>query len=485
MLTSLITAVISFSLSLASTVILILSYSNLPEKLPLFYSLVWGERRLIPTPYLFVFPAAAILFTCINISLSRKVKKHAFKNQPVNIYWLLLLLAVVTALLLNFGLLFSIVTVTPSLNPLFGSIFEPLLVQVPFFEIVPPFAVALAVSFLTTPFVIAACLFLGIVDDPEREHPAILHNKKISRGGAVPVFLGLLVSTILFLDLSKSVVGMLVAAGFAVTVGVLDDKWDINPYLRFLSQLLLVTVIIVSGIGISFVNNPLNGVIRLDQIDLAFNFYGEHHILLPADIITAFWIIFAANMISWSNGVDGQFPGIVSIAAAVIGMLSLRFVGYEPAQIVPAKISFATAGAVLGTLPFVWHRARIFYGFGATSLGIVLAVLSIMTGAKLATAVLILLVPILDSLAAVSRRLLRGQSPFWGDSEHLHHQLLHRGWTQQQVALLYWVLTAVSGAVALLTAGKSKALAILSGAVVVGLILVFFNSALFLKKSQK
>ncbi len=481
----LITLVLSISVSLFALIIFALVYARLPDKVPLFYSLVWGSQRLISKQILFCLPLLSLLFTILNISLANVIKSCSLENQPAKVYWLPLVLAVLTAFLLNLGGVFSASIATPPGN-LFDLGMSGKEITGSYISVIAlPFLTALIVSALATPVVMQLCRYLKIIDSPQRKHPAILHSKPVPRAGALPVFLGILVSSALFLSFGKDVVGTLLAAGIAILVGVIDDRWDINPYIRFVSQIFLVLVIIASGIGITFINNPLNGVIRLDQIDIPLNLFGEHHILLPADLITAFWIIFVANMISWSNGVDGQFPGIVSVASVVIGLLSLRYVGHEPAQIVPAKIAFATTGAILGTVPFVWHPARIFYGFGATSLGVILAVLSIMTGAKVATAVLILLVPILDSVAAVSRRILKGQSPFWGDSEHLHHHLLNRGWSQSQVALFYWLLTGICGAVALLTAGKSKALAILSGGTLVGLLLVLFNFAGFLKPGQK
>jgi len=259
----------------------------------------------------------------------------------------------------------------------------------------------------------------------------------------------------------------------ATITGVLDDKYNLNPYLRlFFLMPLAVAFVVGAGIGITSFSNPFGGIIRLDIIDIQLNILGEHHIFLLADIFAFLWILWVMNMLSWSNGVDGQFPGIVIIACVVVGILALRFVSFDPSQLKLATLAFISAGATLGTLPFSWHPAKIFYGFGATMLGLILATLSILSGAKVATALLILIVPTLDALFTVLRRLQEGRSPVWADKEHLHHRLLGIGWSHQRVAVFYWVLTAAFGILALYSSGKTKLLSILAGVGLLAFLLI-------------
>src|SRR5205085_2885153 len=119
------------------------------------------------------------------------------------------------------------------------------------------------------------------------------------------------------------------------------------------------------------------------------------------------------NMINWSKGVDGQMEGVVLVAAFTIGALSLKlFNGGDPNQLTIATLSFITAGAALGLMIFNWHPAKIIPGQGAsTILGLMIATLSILSGAKLATALLALLIPTTDFFYTFFRRILSGKSP--------------------------------------------------------------------------
>jgi len=111
------------------------------------------------------------------------------------------------------------------------------------------------------------------------------------------------------------------------------------------------------------------------------------------DIITGLWIIWVMTMLNWSKGVDGQMPGIVAISALVIGVLSLRFPYLDAASLIDAKLSFIITGASLAFLIFNFYPAKIFPGYSATSMYLLLAVVSILSSAKLATAILVMGVP--------------------------------------------------------------------------------------------
>ena len=128
------------------------------------------------------------------------------------------------------------------------------------------------------------------------------------------------------------------------------------------------------------------------------------------------------NMLNWSKGVDGQMPGIVAISAIIIGILSLRFspFGCRRALLRQRYLSYI-AGASLGFLIFNFYPAKIFPGYGATAIYLLLAVASILSGAKLATAILVMGVPMTDGIFTILRRILSGKSPFWHDKKHLHH----------------------------------------------------------------
>ncbi len=261
---------------------------------------------------------------------------------------------------------------------------------------------------------------------------------------------------------------------FLLIVGLADDKYkNFSPYARLLTQFLVALIVVGSGIGISYMTNPFGGIIRFDSTIFAFQLFGLHQIILWADLLALVWIVWVMNMINWSKGVDGQMPGIALISTLILGFLSLKFGLQDPSQLIIAKIAFITAGASLGLLIFNWHPAKILPAFsGSTVLGFMIAVLAILSGAKLATAGLVLLIPATDFIYIFFRRILQGKSPVWGDRGHLHHKLLDAGLTHPQIALFYMGLSVILGAAALSLNSRGKLFAaLLVGTVTLGGIL--------------
>ena len=325
----------------------------------------------------------------------------------------------------------------------------------------PPLLLAFVVTVVATYLLLPLITKLGLVDDPKKHiHPAILHSKVIPRGGGIPLFIGILLASLIFIPINSVTIAIFFAALLALVIGIIDDKFnaiskDVSPYLRFLVNILCAVIIVGSGVTIPFITNPLGGIINLGHNVLPF---------LPitfGDIITGMWIIWVMTMLNWSKGVDGQMPGIVAISALVIGVLSLRFPFLDSTSLIDAKLSFIITGAALGFLLFNFYPAKIFPGYGATSMYLLLAVVSILSSAKLATAILVMGVPTVDAVFTILRRLLEGRSPFWGDKKHLHHLLLSLGYSQRQIALFYWAISAIVGTIALTVHSESKPFALL------------------------
>lgn len=312
-----------------------------------------------------------------------------------------------------------------------------------------PSLVSFLITFLTTPFVISLANRFGLIDDPRiRPHPAHVQKRVVPRAGGLPIFLGLTVSILLFVPIDKHILGIIIGMLVLLAAGLLDDILvDFSPYLRLLLQVLAAVVVVISGVGITFITNPFGGILRLDLWVLPINFFGIHHIVVIADFLALIWIVWMQNMVNWSKGVDGQMPGIMTVAALTLGFLSTKlYLNGDVNQYYIAILSFITAGASLGLLIFNWHPAKIFPGFsGSTILGFMIATLSILSGAKLATALLVLLIPAIDFIYTFFRRILAGTSPLIGDQFHLHHLLLKRGLTHQQISLFYITSCAILG----------------------------------------
>src|SRR6185437_8397531 len=258
---------------------------------------------------------------------------------------------------------------------------------------------------------------------------------------------------------------------------------DVSPYFRTLVQIFAAVIVVASGISTHFITNPIGiGVMHLNTISL-------HIPNLPitfylSDLISILWLVWVMNMLNWSKGVDGQMPGIVAISAIVIGILSIKLNPMGQGSFVDAQLSFIIAGTAIGFLIFNFYPAKIFPGFGATSLYLLLGVASILTSAKLATALLVMGVPLVDFMFTIVRRILSKKSPFRGDRKHLHHILLKLGYNQRQIALFYWVISGILGILSFLLESRSKLFAILMVIAITGGALLFLHS-ITNKKNEK
>jgi UDP-GlcNAc:undecaprenyl-phosphate GlcNAc-1-phosphate transferase len=345
------------------------------------------------------------------------------------------------------------------------------------------FLLAAGLSFLLTPIFIRFAKQFGYLDLPNRPHPAILHHSPLPRGGGVPVLAAVLITfTVLLLTgvlpLSKALIGISLASTLVVIVGLLDDKYDLNPYLRLSTNIGAVCLVVGAGIGIASFTNPFGGHVFLDAWRIKFSIpdpfplAGPHSILVWADIFALLWIVWIMNALNWSSGVDGQLSGIAVIGFVILGLISLRNL-HDPTQVLAACLAFSAAGAYLGFLPFSFFPQKIMPGYGGSTLaGFLLATLSILAGAKLATAVLVLAVPLVDGAWAVVRRILKKKSPVWGDKGHLHHQLLARGWSIPKIALFYYSVSLALGLAALALDSQGKLFAlVMVGVVILGVLI--------------
>ena len=345
------------------------------------------------------------------------------------------------------------------------------------------FLIAAVVSLIATPFTIWLAKRFRILDFPWRPHPAILHKNPIPRAGGVAAILAIVITYILLalfgypVALDKHIAGILAAGLIVVAVGVLDDKYDLNPHIRLLTNFLAAGIIVAAGVGITWFTNPFGGVVRLDEIILRFNFpgvlpfdffAGPHSIILFADILAFIWIVWVMNALNWSSGVDGQLSGIATIGLVALGIAASRHLTVDPSQTAPAVLAFIAAGSYLGFLPWSFYPQKIMPGYGGGTLaGMIIASLSILAGAKLATTGLLLIIPLVDGIWAIIRRLAQRRSPVWGDKEHLHHQLLAFGWSKKQVAVFYYLLGGGAAFFALTLGHKGRFFAILVGGVII------------------
>jgi UDP-N-acetylmuramyl pentapeptide phosphotransferase/UDP-N-acetylglucosamine-1-phosphate transferase len=200
-----------------------------------------------------------------------------------------------------------------------------------------------------------------------------------------------------------------------------------------------------------------------------------------AVLFTLVWIVGMTNAINWIDGLDGLAAGVSLVACVVLFIVTLFPRDATSGQYTLAYLPLILGAAILGFLPFNVHPARIFMGdSGAMFLGFTLAILSIIGGAKIASALLVLGIPLLDAAYLIIYRLLRGRSPMSADRGHLHHRLLDLGLSQQQVVMVFYLLSAAFGVLAfLLPSGLTKLYALIVMVVVLVGLLVYISRRRF------
>jgi UDP-GlcNAc:undecaprenyl-phosphate/decaprenyl-phosphate GlcNAc-1-phosphate transferase len=331
-----------------------------------------------------------------------------------------------------------------------------------------PLFVSAIFSFVVTPIVIKFAKRLKIMDDPKRnKHPKVIHTKPIPRGGGIPIYIAILISSLMFIPIDNHLISILIGAGIIFVMGFLDDRYNLNPYVRLIVGFIAALIPISQGIGISFLTNPLGGIIDLSNP-------------IISDIFALLWIVFMMNMVNMgAKGIDGQLSGVTVISALTITALSFYY-STDITQWPVILISSITAGTFLGFL--IWHKypQKIMPGYGGSTLaGYMLAIASILSTTKVGTLIVVLGIPLIDTGYVVLRRVLSGKSPVWGDRGHLHHKLLDSGLSKKQVSQVYWSLTAILGVLALNLNSTFKLYTI------IGVILVVGGLILYLTKKDK
>lgn len=268
---------------------------------------------------------------------------------------------------------------------------------------------------------------------------------------------------------------------FLMVGGFLDDKYNLAPKYQLIFPIMAVMAVLASGIGISFVTNPLSGGLwHLDSWQWEiFNFNGRvGHFVLLADAFTVLWLLGMTYTTKFLDGLDGLVSGITTISAFIIFALSLTHKTFQPDV---ALLSIILAGALAGFLFWNFHPAKIFLGEGGSVwVGFMLGVLAIISGGKVATALLVMGIPVLDVAWVILRRaFLERRSPAFGDSKHLHFRLLTAGFSKRKSVLILWGLSALFGIASLFLQTRGKVYLLLV------LLLVMIILALWVTKRSK
>lgn len=284
-------------------------------------------------------------------------------------------------------------------------------------------------TFTLTPPVRVLAHKIGAIDVPTDDRR--MHKKPIPRMGGLAIFISFASATMLFCDINTELLGLLVGAIFIVILGMLDDVYRLNAWLKLICQIIIACIPVFTGTTIDFLNIFGNYIV-----------FGKF-----AAPVTILWIVAVTNAVNLIDGLDGLACGVSTISAFSIMVFALIKLDYTVALIVAIL-----AGSCLGFLPYNRNPAMIFMGdTGALFLGYTLSVISIMGLFKVNAIVsfwvpfLIFGLPLADTLFATIRRAIKRQPIFSPDRGHFHHKLIDLGFTQKQTVTILYAISGLLG----------------------------------------
>ena len=430
-------AVINTLIVLFQVVYLVIRFKYINAFVPFWYTQTWGDVQLAQKSFLYIIPAISMLITLSGLFFIIPLKRYYVRyGIDVVLFFTLLGNSILTYSLLR--IIFN------------ASIPFPPLVDPVHLELIVPGLVAFFAMYYLIPHFIAYADENDLMTNPTiHSHPGMLLVEAAARGGGVVYAVLFLIIAVFFIGFPRNLIPFYVSLGLLAILSFIDDyqnthpesklRFMENPYLRLTALFLIVSIVSSFSIKIFAVTSPLGGIFTFNSYFISLFF-------------TIVWIVWVINVLSWSNGIDGQYGGIVGIASLLIVFLALRFEQLEPIHETVALLGAVSAGLSFGLTKYTWHPSKIMWGFGAMCAGLVLSVLSILINSKILTSVVIILIPFLDASVIFVRRILQGKNPLKGDRGHLHHMLLNRGWSIRKIAVFYWITTALFGLLGLFTA---------------------------------
>ena len=305
------------------------------------------------------------------------------------------------------------------------------------------------IAYLLGVFIVPIVIYFsdkaGLVDVPNERK---IHHGKISRLGGVAIWISIMLTFLSLVLLSKypsgqGLSGIIAGGSLMFLLGLVDDIYCLDAKFKLFIQIAIATVVILLGVRIESIYTPFSS-----PVELGFWSYP----------ITLLWIVGISNAINFIDGIDGLAGSVVTISSFAIGIISMVV---SPASPISALVAFILLGAMLSFLAYNYNPAKIFMGdSGALFAGFLLATISITGVMKVATLSIllpfvVLAVPIIDITYASLRRICKGQSPFVADAEHIHHKLLHAGFSQKKTVVILTSVAILAGGLACLFASHN------------------------------
>ncbi len=300
-----------------------------------------------------------------------------------------------------------------------------------------------------------------ILDIPNEERK--IHALPTPLLGGLAIYFSFLISVILFFVVNYyfdfgiyinyiQIIGVLIAGLIIMVGGVMDDKYNLSPVKQTLFVLFACLIIVLSGTQIKFITRPGGGI--LDLTIGQFQLFGMNFYLVGM-LATFLWLLITTNATKLLDGLDGLCSGITSIGLIMLFVVSLF---WDRANSFTPHLIMIFLGATLGFLILNFNPAKIFLGNGGSNLlGIMLGFFAVVSGAKIATALLVMGLPLLDMILVIFQRIKRGEHPFaHADRKHLHFKLIDYGFSVKQAVLFMYMAAFIFGIIALFqdTIGK-------------------------------
>ncbi|MFZ5652587.1 MAG: glycosyltransferase family 4 protein [Bacillota bacterium] len=326
-----------------------------------------------------------------------------------------------------------------------------------------PLLVSFLVALGLTPWVRSRAMYWGAVDHPDQRK---VHRRVMPRLGGLVVYLAFVPVALVSSSFKMPVVGLAVGATIILILGIADDIRGISPRAKLAGQTLAALSVIPFGIRVDFVTSPFNNEML--------------YLGLLAIPITIFWLVAVTNAVNLIDGLDGLAGGVSCIASLTMAVVALTqfYILGDSGQLEIMMLALVLAASVLGFLKYNFHPASIFLGdTGSMLLGFSLGVISVLGLTKSATAISVIIpvvvmgIPLLDTVFAIVRRFHENRPIFQPDREHLHHQLLDRGFSHRQAVLMIYGVSILMGASAVvmnvLTTNQAMLLLVILATVVI------------------
>lgn len=291
------------------------------------------------------------------------------------------------------------------------------------------FVLSFTVAVLITPVVKKIAIKIGATDQPDTRK---IHKDIMPRLGGLAIFIGVIVGFIYLNPHSEYMTNIIIGAFIIVLIGILDDKYTLQARYKFLGQLVAAIVVASSGLLIEKFTIPFFGELQFDYLSYP---------------VTVLWIVAITNAINLIDGLDGLAAGVSSIA-----MISILIMAFADSQLLVVALCVVLIGSTLGFLVHNFYPAKIFMGdTGALFLGYSISIISMLGLFKNITLfsfiipIVVLAVPIFDTVFAIIRRLLNKKSIAAPDKLHLHYCLINLGFSHRSAVLIIYFFSACFG----------------------------------------